>query len=101
MARGKRKSPKTRYNIQFFLNKDQRHKVDVVRTILERRGKLPLEASTSVFLKLTALDIVRKFRKTVSVEQLEIAEQGKSKGKALRVYTVTDKGTEIKRSWVQ
>ena len=42
MARGKKKSPKTRYNIQFFLNKEQRHKVDVVRAIFERRGKLPL-----------------------------------------------------------
>ena len=84
MARGKKKSPKTRYNIQFFLNKDQRHKVDVVRTILERRGKLPLETSTSVFLKLTALDIIRKFRKTVSVEQLEIAEQAVER--QVRVY---------------
>ena len=82
MARGKRKSPKTRYNIQFFLNKDQRHKVDVVRTILERRGKLPLE--TSIFLKITALDIIRKFRKTVSVEQLEIAEQAVER--QVRVY---------------
>ena len=43
MARGKKKkSPKTRYNIQFFLNKEQRHEVDVVSAIFERRGKLPL-----------------------------------------------------------
>ena len=74
MARGKKRSYKTRDNIQFFLNKEQKHEVEVVRTIFERRGKLPLETSTSVFLKITAMDIIRKFRKTVSVEELEEAE---------------------------
>ena len=58
--------------------------MDLTREVFERRGKLPLETSTSVVLKVLTLDIVRKLRKTASVEQLEIAEQAVER--RVRVY---------------
>jgi len=69
------KSYKTRNNIVFYLNKEQRHQVDLMRLIFEHRGRLPSGMSTAVFLKTLVLDVVKKSLKKVSVGEMETAEK--------------------------
>ena len=63
----------------FYLNKEQRHLVDLTRDVFEQRDLIPDGMSTAVFLKTVLLDVIPKFLKTVSVEEMEHAEQAVQK----------------------
>lgn len=73
------KSYKTRNNVVFYLNKEQRHLVNVLRDIHEQRDLVPEGMSTAVFIKKAFLGSVSKFLKTVSVGEMETAEQAVQK----------------------
>ena len=60
--------------IQYYLNKDQIRLMDITQDIYEQRELIPEGMSTSVFIKKVLLDVVPKFLKTVSIEEMESAE---------------------------
>jgi len=73
------KSYKTRNNVVFYLNKEQRHLVNVLRDIFEQRDLIPEGMSTAVLIKTVFLDSASKFLKKVSVGEMETAEQAVQK----------------------
>jgi len=71
------------YNIQnrvsFYLNKAQIRIMDITRDIYEQRDLIPDGMSTSVFIKTMILDAIPKFLKSVSIEEMEKAEEAVTK----------------------
>ena len=77
------KTRDTNYNIQnrvsLYLNKDQIRLLDITRNVFEQREKVPDGMSTSVFVKRVLLDVIPKFLKSVSIEEMEKAEAAATK----------------------
>jgi len=71
------------YNINnrvaFYLNKAQIRIMYITRDIFEQREMIPDGMSTSVFVKAMILDAIPKFLKSVSIEEMEKAEEAVTK----------------------
>ena len=68
-----------RSRVAFYLNKDQIRIMDITRDIYEQRDMIPDGMSTSVFIKKMLLDAIPKFLKSISVEEMEKAEEAVTK----------------------
>ena len=83
------------YNIEnhvvFYLNKAQIRQMDLTRDIFEQRDLIPDGMSTSVFVKTVVLDVIPKFLKSVSIEEMEAEEAASKLAEARKELKVTKK----------
>jgi len=65
--------------VSFYLNEEQITLMNLTRDVFEQRDLIPDGMSTSVFVKTVVLDVIPKFLKTVSIEEMEKATESIAK----------------------